>query len=315
MEALRQVPEFMPSKLRPAFRVLSLLWNRIGYARFYILSAAALLLVLAGLGVVHLVSSATAPKSKESDPPARLSAPKDTFIAITEIGSSETRGRNGHKNVAIKIGVVPRPKTKKGEVEIRVLFFDVTPNGEMRPTDAEVDYEWLTPVRDWADPTPKYLVATYRGGGGSRKSAERLRYGGFVVRVYFDGQLQAERSEPKGLVAALRSGATPSVALAASNRRQAEIAAAPSQPNTPQPQAVESGPPENSAGIAPRASSPPPLDTNRASSSAVPYASPVSDKPGFVTSPYNPKFLVDVRGFPPGTVVIDPNTSKPFKVP
>jgi hypothetical protein len=32
-------------------------------------------------------------------------------------------------------------------------------------------------------------------------------------------------------------------------------------------------------------------------------------------SPSNPKFLIDVRGFPPGTEVIDPNTSKPFKVP
>jgi hypothetical protein len=47
----------------------------------------------------------------------------------------------------------------------------------------------------------------------------------------------------------------------------------------------------------------------------VPYASPVPDKPGFVYSPHNPKFLIDVRGFPPGTEVIDPNTGKTFKVP
>jgi hypothetical protein len=61
--------------------------------------------------------------------------------------------------------------------------------------------------------------------------------------------------------------------------------------------------------------SPSPVQANRESSSAIPYASPVPDKPGFVYSPYNPKFLIDVRGFPPGTEVIDPNTSKPFKVP
>jgi hypothetical protein len=61
--------------------------------------------------------------------------------------------------------------------------------------------------------------------------------------------------------------------------------------------------------------SPSPVQANRDSSSAIPYASPVPDKPGFVYSPYNPKFLIDVRGFPPGTEVIDPNTSKPFKVP
>ena len=47
----------------------------------------------------------------------------------------------------------------------------------------------------------------------------------------------------------------------------------------------------------------------------MPYASPVPDKPGFVYSPHDPKFLIDVRGFPPGTEVNDPNTGKLFKVP
>lgn len=283
----------------------------MGSARPYILAVAALLLVLAAVGVAHLVSSRPAPDSKRSDSQAARSDSKDAVIAITEIGSTETRGRNGQMNVAVKIGVTPRPKTKKGEVEIRVSFFDVTPSGEMRPTDAEVNYEWLTPIRDWTDPTPKYLVATYLGSGTSRKSAEKLRYGGFVVRVYFDGQLQAERSEPKELVAALRSGVTPSAAV----QSQAEIAVATPSPNTSRSQAVASAPAENSPPPTSITSSPPPLHANRESSSAVPYASPVPDKPGFVYSPYNPKFLIDVRGFPPGTEVNDPNTGKVFKVP
>jgi hypothetical protein len=215
------------------------------------------------------------------------------LIEITEIGSSETKGRNGQKNVAVKIGVAPRPNLrKKGEVEIRVAFFDLTETNEMRPTEAEVNYEWLTPMRDWTDPTPKYLVATYEGAGRSRKSPERVRYGGFVVRVYFDGQLQAEQSEPKGLVAALRSKATPSVSPAALVSEQAR----------------------NSAVTVP-ATPPPPVQVNRESASGVPYASPVPDKPGFVYSPHNSQFLIDVRGFPPGTEVNDPNTNKPFKVP
>jgi len=54
---------------------------------------------------------------------------------------------------------------------------------------------------------------------------------------------------------------------------------------------------------------------NRQTSSGIPFASPVPNKPGFVYSPYDPKFLIDVRGFPPGTEVTDPNTNKPFKVP
>jgi hypothetical protein len=48
----------------------------------------------------------------------------------------------------------------------------------------------------------------------------------------------------------------------------------------------------------------------------IPYAIPVPNKPGFVTSPYAPKQgFVDVRGFPSGTEVIDPYTGKIFLTP
>ncbi|HEX8491027.1 MAG TPA: hypothetical protein VF626_08415 [Chthoniobacterales bacterium] len=48
----------------------------------------------------------------------------------------------------------------------------------------------------------------------------------------------------------------------------------------------------------------------------IPYAIPVPDKPGFVTSPYAPRQgLVDVREFPSGTEVIDPYTGKVFLTP
>lgn len=48
----------------------------------------------------------------------------------------------------------------------------------------------------------------------------------------------------------------------------------------------------------------------------LPYAIPVPNKPGFVTSPYAPKQgFVDVRGFPSGTEVKDPYTGKTFLTP
>ena len=288
-------------KTRPLFRALSLLWSRMGPARLYVLAGALLLFVLAALGVVHLLSSASrsaqAPLTKSPPATADATPVKDALIAITEIGSTEARGRNGQKNVAVKIGVAPRPNIPKGEVEIRVSFFDLTETNEMRPTEAEVKYEWLTPVRDWKDPTPKYLVATYEGARSSRKSAEKIRYGGFVVRVYFDGQLQAERSEPKGLVATLRSDAKPSASPATVAGSQTEIAVA-----TPTPQVVQPRAPERETAQSPPAPAPvvpvqSPLNASRDASSAIPYASPVPDKPGFVYSPHNSKFIIDVRGF------------------
>jgi hypothetical protein len=217
--------------------------------------------------------------------------------------------------VAVRIGVAPRPNMKKGEVEIRVSFFDVTPAGEMRPTDAQVDYQWVTPVRDWTNPSPKYLVATYLGSGTSRKSGENARYGGFLVRVYFDGQLQAEQSEPKALVAALHTQRTPSAAMAPS-ASSANVAVATPSSLPRQTRTVSQEPAEDRAAVNQVTSPPSSPPANRENStSPVPYGSPVPNKPGFVYSPYNPKFLIDVRGFPPGTEVKDPNTGKLLKVP
>lgn len=54
----------------------------------------------------------------------------------------------------------------------------------------------------------------------------------------------------------------------------------------------------------------------RSSKRDIPYAIPVPNKPGFVTSPYAPKQgLVDVREFSSGTEVIDPYTGKVFLTP
>jgi hypothetical protein len=78
-------------------------------------------------------------------------------------------------------------------------------------------------------------------------------------------------------------------------------------PQTPTPTATVSQPQV-------RPASAPPQD--RKSKRDIPYAIPVPNKPGFVTSPYSPKSgYVDVRGFPSGTEVKDPYSGKIFLTP
>lgn len=78
-------------------------------------------------------------------------------------------------------------------------------------------------------------------------------------------------------------------------------------PPAPTPTATLSQPPVRVASV--------PGQTKN-SKRDIPYAIPVPNKPGFVTSPYAPKQgLVDVRGFPSGTEVIDPYSGKVFLTP
>src|SRR6266446_722287 len=317
----------LKSGTTPVLRAILLLWGRMGAARFYVLAAAGVIIFLAVQGAFHLArertqstpsvesrttSSAQGEFSRTMPPPKADDAiPDNPLIAITEVAPEKKFGRHGEARVDVKIEVTPKAKVRKGQVEIRVFFYDVTPSREMRPTQALVTYHWITPVRDWTDPSPKYLMATYLRPRETRPSSENLQYGGFIVRIYFDGQLQDEKSEPEGVLVALRSGIRS--VPAPTQAESPAIAAA-----VPSPGPSQAALPKTASAtisLSPTAS--PRWSEKRTGeeTAAFPYARPVPDKPGFVYSPYDEKFVIDVRGAPPGTVVTDPNSGKVFRVP
>jgi TolB-like protein/tRNA A-37 threonylcarbamoyl transferase component Bud32 len=122
-------------------------------------------------------------------------------LAITETTLSETTDPNAQSHFALKVGVKPRAGTENGHVvRISVSFYDLTRDNKMMPTNAQVGYDWLTSMRDWTDATPKFLAATYVRPKSQRPSPNERRYGGFIVRVYFDGQLQDSRASPQNLL-------------------------------------------------------------------------------------------------------------------
>jgi tetratricopeptide (TPR) repeat protein len=131
----------------------------------------------------------------------RISASQDTILKITETTLSQISDPNAHSHFTLRVGVKPRPGTPNGHVvDIIVSFYDLTKDKRMKPTDARVGYDWLTPGNNWADATPKFLVATYVRPKTQRASTDNRRYGGFIVRVYFDGQLQDSRANPPELL-------------------------------------------------------------------------------------------------------------------
>ncbi|HEY2101916.1 MAG TPA: protein kinase [Chthoniobacterales bacterium] len=131
----------------------------------------------------------------------RIGAAPDSVLAITETTLSEMADPNAENHFNLKIGVKPRPGTPNGHtVRINVSFYDVAKDNKMIPTDARVGYNWLTPATDWSDATAKYLQANYLRPKAKMSTTEGRRYGGFVVRLYFDGQLQDSRATPPDLL-------------------------------------------------------------------------------------------------------------------
>jgi serine/threonine-protein kinase len=131
----------------------------------------------------------------------RIGGSQDTTLKITETTLSEIADPNAQSHFTVKVGVRPRPGTQNGHVvRIKVDFYDLTKDNKMKPTTAQVSYDWLTSQRDWTDATPKFLAATYVRPKNKLPSSDGRRYGGFIVRVYVDGVLQDSRATPPDLL-------------------------------------------------------------------------------------------------------------------
>jgi eukaryotic-like serine/threonine-protein kinase len=140
----------------------------------------------------------------------RISASQDTILKITETTLSEIADPKAHSHFTLKVGVKPRPGTPNGHaVKMVVSFYDLTKDNKMTPTDAQVGYHWLTSATGWPEGAPRFLEATYVRPKTRTVSADVRRYGGFIVRVYFDGQLQDSRASPPNLLTLFSAGEQP----------------------------------------------------------------------------------------------------------
>jgi tetratricopeptide (TPR) repeat protein len=129
----------------------------------------------------------------------RIGVAHNSVLAITETRLTEIKDPNAQAHLSLRIGVKPRPSTQNGHVvRLAVSFYDLTKDDNFKPTDARTAYDWLTGDRDWTDATPKYLAATYVRP--KTPSPDGRRFGGFIVGVYFDGQLQDSRANPPELL-------------------------------------------------------------------------------------------------------------------
>src|SRR5437867_236825 len=137
----------------------------------------------------------------------RINASQNTILKITETTLSETSDPKAQSHFTLKVGVRQRPGTPDGHaVKIIVSFYDLTKDNKMMPTNGQVGYHWLTSASDWKYGAPRFLEATYVRPKIQMPSSGGRRYGGFIVRAYFDGQLQDSRASPSELLTLFPAG-------------------------------------------------------------------------------------------------------------
>jgi len=167
----------------------------------------------------------------ETDVPSRKDVGGNAdgpIMGISDVKTKETPDPETETNLALEIGIKKQPNATIDHTKVRVLVYpyDIVDDKDIKLTDADVTYEWLTPKHDWSDTNPEVLLVRYvraktggalsesslseaaakvrpgQKGRGSKGSPDigRRKYLGYIVRVYYDDQLQAVQAEPSRLL-------------------------------------------------------------------------------------------------------------------
>jgi tetratricopeptide (TPR) repeat protein len=150
-------------------------------------------------------------------------------MGIMEVKAAETPDPDAETNLALRIGIKKQPSATIDHTKVKILveFYDTVGDKDIKLTDADVNYEWLTPKHDWTDTNPEVLSVSYlrpktgvgspesslseaaatvrpgqkgRSVKGSAADSGKRKYLGYRIRIYYDDKLQAVQAEPSRLL-------------------------------------------------------------------------------------------------------------------
>ncbi len=113
----------------------------------------------------------------------------------------ESGGTNVDLVLALKATAIGSLEIR--DVKIQVYFYDALDGQHVVLTNADVSSEWQTPPPDWRDGEVERLSIHYHQEGADLSLAtdqERREYLGYIVRVYYKGNLQDSVAEPRRLL-------------------------------------------------------------------------------------------------------------------
>src|SRR5207253_8267166 len=152
-----------------------------------------------------------------------------SVMGITQVKTTETPDPDAETSLALQFGIKKQPGVTIDHMKVKIMveFYDTVGDKDIKLTDADVNYEWLTPKHDWTDTNPEVLSVKYvrpktsgapseaslseaaatvrpgqkgRGAKGSTTDSGRRKYLGYVIQIYYNDELQAVQAEPSRLL-------------------------------------------------------------------------------------------------------------------
>lgn len=123
----------------------------------------------------------------------------------SSLGVVSTKLRDGDPGTKVlRIAIKSRPgaTVDTREMKLHVFFYEQDESGEIQLTESKVVSQWISPPVNWADNEPELLDVTYilpdsnlPGSAASNGSPGR-KYVGYIVGVYYNGELQDTQADP-----------------------------------------------------------------------------------------------------------------------
>jgi hypothetical protein len=147
------------------------------------------------------VSGAATPAAPSADQAMRdeVGIPIGSTLGIVD--AKLANAEPGYK--ALSLSTKANPSTPLDapttNVKIVVHFYEQNDHGDIVETDSRIASEWVSSPIDWANGDIELLKVKYRMPG-DRGDLPAVQYYGYVVGVYYKGELQDQRADPVSLL-------------------------------------------------------------------------------------------------------------------
>lgn len=126
-----------------------------------------------------------------------------SVLGLVDVTLSEKQDPQAAKKLLLRIPVKAQSNTRIDvrNAVIQVFFYDQVGEGSVVQTNANISSHWSTLPADWSDSEMEILEVEYtQPKEAPAKGEEPRSYHGYVVRVYYKGELQDMRAEPVKLL-------------------------------------------------------------------------------------------------------------------
>jgi len=150
---------------------------------------------------------APAPAASSSAPaaaPAAAAHTEDVGIPIGSVmgivSADMVNGEPGQKNLRVATKAASGQNVDGQKFVATVDFYEQDDHGQLQHNDAPQVTEWLSYPINWANGDPELFQTKYRLPPADRGDLPPLQYFGYVVGIYYNGELQDQRADPVSLL-------------------------------------------------------------------------------------------------------------------